>query len=106
MGSIYKGDDETMSELLVKARKANECARILATISTEEKNAALQLIAEQLLIEEEFLLTENKKDIIEARNNGTNEGIIDRLTLNAERLRDMAEGLKQVASLPDPVGAI
>ncbi|GAE33528.1 glutamate-5-semialdehyde dehydrogenase [Halalkalibacter akibai] len=95
-----------MSELLVKARKANECARILATISTEEKNAALQLIAEQLLIEEEFLLTENKKDIIEARNNGTNEGIIDRLTLNAERLRDMAEGLKQVASLPDPVGEI
>jgi glutamate-5-semialdehyde dehydrogenase len=104
MGPIGKGDDETMNELLTKAKKASECARDLATKTTQEKNKALELIAVQLLEEESFLLTENVKDVQVARNNGTNEGIIDRLTLTPERLQDMAEGLRQVAALTDPVG--
>ncbi|MFC0558177.1 glutamate-5-semialdehyde dehydrogenase [Halalkalibacter alkalisediminis] len=95
-----------MSELREKARKASECARILSTISTEEKNQALQLIAIQLIEEETYLLKENDKDIVTARQNGTNEGLIDRLTLTSSRLVDMAEGLRQVASLSDPVGEV
>ncbi|MBP3951172.1 glutamate-5-semialdehyde dehydrogenase [Bacillus suaedae] len=93
-----------MSELLQKAKKAKECARVLSSKTTEEKNTALLKIADFLLNETDFLIRENEKDLEVARNNGTNEGIIDRLTLTAERLSDMAEGLKQVADLPDPVG--
>ncbi|MCL7747119.1 glutamate-5-semialdehyde dehydrogenase [Halalkalibacter alkaliphilus] len=93
-----------MSELKIKAKKASECARELATKTTTEKNEALEAIAQQLLQEEEYLLTENEKDIQIARNNGTNEGIIDRLTLTSTRLKDMAEGIRQVISLTDPVG--
>lgn len=93
-----------MSELLQKAKKAKECARVLSSKTTDEKNTALLKIADFLLIETDFLIRENEKDLEIARNNGTNEGIIDRLTLTAERLSDMAEGLKQVADLPDPVG--
>ncbi|WP_332633915.1 glutamate-5-semialdehyde dehydrogenase [Halalkalibacter flavus] len=93
-----------MNELKIKAKKASECARELATKTTTEKNEALEAIAQQLLQEEEYLLTENKKDIQIARNNGTNEGIIDRLTLTSTRLKDMAEGIRQVISLTDPVG--
>jgi glutamate-5-semialdehyde dehydrogenase len=106
MGPIYKGDDETMSELLKKAQKASECARVLSTISTEEKNKALQLIAAQLLEEEAYLLEENAKDIKVAKENGTGAGLIDRLTLTSDRLKDMAEGLHQVAALQDPVGEV
>ncbi|WP_227935051.1 glutamate-5-semialdehyde dehydrogenase [Alkalihalobacillus deserti] len=95
-----------MSELLVKAKKASECARILSTVLSEEKNDALHLIATQLIKEEAYLLKENEKDIITARQNGTNEGLIDRLTLTSSRLSDMAEGLRQVALLPDPVGEV
>ncbi|ARK29459.1 glutamate-5-semialdehyde dehydrogenase [Halalkalibacter krulwichiae] len=95
-----------MSELLSKAKKASECARFLSTLTTEEKNNALNKIAKQLLQEEAYLLEENEKDIQVARSNGTPEGLIDRLTLTSERLHDMAEGLKQVASLQDPVGEV
>ncbi|WP_332691225.1 glutamate-5-semialdehyde dehydrogenase [Halalkalibacter lacteus] len=93
-----------MSELRTKAKKAKECARELATKTTKEKNAALELIAVELLEEEAFLVSENNKDVQVARKNGTNEGIIDRLTLTTGRLQDMAEGLRQVAALTDPVG--
>ncbi|NEU30801.1 glutamate-5-semialdehyde dehydrogenase [bacterium LRH843] len=93
-----------MSELLNKAKAARNCARELAKKTTAEKNEALLAIAEQLLLEEEFLLNENKKDIEQARKTNTAESLIDRLTLTSERLLDMAAGLKQVAELPDPVG--
>ncbi|GAE24840.1 hypothetical protein JCM9140_793 [Halalkalibacter wakoensis JCM 9140] len=63
-----------MSELQTKAKLANECARVLATKTTIEKNEALEAIAVQLLQEEEYLLKENEKDIKTARSNGTNEG--------------------------------
>ncbi len=93
-----------MSELLTKAKAAKDCAREIAKASTEEKNAALLAIAEQLLLEEEYILAENKKDIDTALANDTASSLIDRLTLTHERLVDMATGLKQVAELKDPVG--
>ncbi|MFC0473401.1 glutamate-5-semialdehyde dehydrogenase [Halalkalibacter kiskunsagensis] len=93
-----------MNELRIKAQNAKESARVLATKTTQEKNEALTLMAIQLMKEESYLLTENAKDVQIARKNGTNAGIIDRLTLTSERLQDIAEGLKQVASLTDPVG--
>ncbi|TWI57907.1 glutamate-5-semialdehyde dehydrogenase [Halalkalibacter nanhaiisediminis] len=93
-----------MSELRTKAKAAQNVARELAIKTTEEKNQALLAMAEQLLLEQEYVLKENKKDIDTARSNGTSESLIDRLTLTAERLADMADGLKQVAALSDPIG--
>lgn len=93
-----------MSELLKKAQAAKLSARELAKKSTEEKNEALLLIAEQLQLEKEYILAENKKDIDAAIKNNTASSLIDRLTLTEERLMDMTTGLKQVAELRDPVG--
>ncbi|GAE30808.1 glutamate-5-semialdehyde dehydrogenase [Halalkalibacter hemicellulosilyticus] len=95
-----------MSELITKAKKAKDCARLLATKTTEEKNAALLKMADALLNEKDFLIKENKKDIEVARQNGTSTSLIDRLTLTSERLDDMAESLRQVSELLDPVGEL
>ena len=93
-----------MTELLVKARQASDLAQSLALCTTEQKNHALQLIANQLLEETSFILQENKKDIEAGKQSGMGENILDRLKLTEERIQDMAEGVRQVATLPDPVG--
>jgi glutamate-5-semialdehyde dehydrogenase len=93
-----------MTELLVKARQASELATSLALCTTEQKNHALQLIAKQLLEETSFILQENKKDIEAGKQSGMDDNILDRLKLTEERIQDMAEGVRQVATLPDPVG--
>lgn len=93
-----------MSELLTKAKAAKECARTLSQKTTEQKNQALLVMAEQLLVEKDYLLAENAKDLETARANGTSASLLDRLTLTAQRLDEMATGLRQVAELPDPIG--
>ncbi|MET3508385.1 glutamate-5-semialdehyde dehydrogenase [Halalkalibacter oceani] len=93
-----------MSELLTKAKAAKECARTLSQNTTEQKNQALLVMAEQLLAEKDYLLAENAKDLETARANGTSASLLDRLTLTAQRLDEMATGLKQVVELPDPIG--
>lgn len=93
-----------MTELLVKARQASDLATSLALCTTEQKNHALQLIANQLLEETSFILQENKKDIEAGKQSGIGENLLDRLKLTDERIQDMAEGVRQVAALPDPVG--
>ncbi|MDC3414209.1 glutamate-5-semialdehyde dehydrogenase [Aquibacillus sp. 3ASR75-11] len=95
-----------MSELVEKAQRASELATRLAVCTTEQKNDALKLIAAQLLEETAFILTENKKDLAAGRANGIGDHLLDRLRLTEERMKDMAEGLHQVADLPDPVGEI
>ncbi|MEQ6389049.1 glutamate-5-semialdehyde dehydrogenase [Bacillaceae bacterium S4-13-58] len=93
-----------MSELLEKARRASEISVRVGVCSTEQKDVALRLIADQLLEEMNFILSENQKDLEEGRARGMSENLLDRLKLAEERLRDMAEGVLQVASLSDPVG--
>lgn len=95
-----------MSELIEKARKAKELASDLAVKSTEEKNTALKRIAEQLVEEVDFILEENNKDLEAGRKNGLSEALLDRLKLTKERIFDMAEGLRQVIELEDPVGEV
>lgn len=95
-----------MSELIQKAKKASELAAELAVRTTEEKNKALGLIAEGLLQETEYILTENEKDVAAGRENGMTESLVDRLKLTKERIVDMADGLKQVIELQDPVGEV
>lgn len=93
-----------MSELIEKARRASEVSVRVGICSTEQKDEALRLIAEQLLEEKEFILSENQKDLEEGAFRGMKDNLLDRLKLTEDRLLDMSEGVRQVAALPDPVG--
>ena len=76
----------------------------LQKLSTDVKNRVLRTCAKALTEASEYLLQENQKDIDAGVASGMPEGLIDRLTLTDERIKGMAEGLLQVADLPDPVG--
>lgn len=74
--------------------------------TTEMKNNALIYIADKLIANSEELLIANKRDIDKAKENGINDGMIDRLSLSHDRIKAMAVGLKQIAALPDYVGDV
>jgi glutamate-5-semialdehyde dehydrogenase len=89
-----------------KAKKAKAASRALANISTEIKNNALFKMAAGLEKESAELIAENRKDLAAAEQKGLSKAMIDRLTLNPERIKAMADGLREVAALPDPVGEV
>ena len=92
--------------VLKKAREAKEGAKALARLSSKEKNNVLQKMAEALKNKVKILIEENQKDIQFAEKKGLSKALIDRLTLNEKRIDEMAKGLMEVTSLPDPVGEI
>jgi glutamate-5-semialdehyde dehydrogenase len=94
---------EYMNQLGSQARIAS---RVLAAATTEQKNHALHLIADALVARAEVIIAANLLDVAHGRTLGLDEAMLDRLSLNEQRVRSMAEGLKQVASLPDPIGEI
>lgn len=87
-------------------RQAREASRAMARAGTRVKDAALLAIAEQLLANEAALLAANARDLEQGRAAGLDAALLDRLTLNAAGIAGMAEGLRQIAALPDPVGEI
>jgi glutamate-5-semialdehyde dehydrogenase len=95
-----------MEEVLRIGERAKEAALKLASISTSVKDRALKLMADALEKEESFILEENKKDVAEGEKRGISKALLDRLLLNEKRIRDMAQGLREVAALRDPVGEI
>ncbi|MFH5209761.1 glutamate-5-semialdehyde dehydrogenase [Antrihabitans spumae] len=88
------------------ARKARVASRILALLTTAEKNAALHAAADAVLANAEAVLAANAADIDTARDGGTGESLLDRLRLTSARIDGIAAGLRQVATLPDPVGDV
>jgi len=92
-----------MEEVGQKARRAS---REMARASTKAKNAALHAIADALMRDCPRLVAENAKDLAEGRAKGLDAAMLDRLTLNDKGVASMAEGLRQMADLPDPVGEI
>jgi glutamate-5-semialdehyde dehydrogenase len=86
--------------------RARAAARVLARAGAEAKNAALEAIAATLVRDTEKLLAANAHDVAGARAAGNDAAFIDRLTLKASTIRAMADGVRQVAALPDPVGEI
>jgi len=92
--------------VLAKAIEAREGARSLAKASSRQKNAALLSMAEALRKRSKELMRENAKDVKFAREKGLSKAMIDRLALNEKRIHEMAQGLVEVAALPDPVGEI
>ena len=86
--------------------RARAAADLVAELPSDVKDAALRRAADGLERGTELLLAENARDLEMARGNGLAEALIDRLTLTKERVGAIAEGLRQVASLPDPVGEV
>jgi glutamate-5-semialdehyde dehydrogenase len=86
------------------ARRARAASLVLATASAGQKNAALARLAELLPASADALLAANSRDLTAARENNLTGAQIDRLTLTPKGIAQMAEGVRQVATLPDPVG--
>ncbi len=89
-----------------QAEQAAAAARKLGSVSTEVKNKALMAMAEALESGQERILAANSRDMEQARQKGIKQSMLDRLLLTEDRLSGMAEGLRQVAGLKDPVGEI
>ena len=91
-------------ELLELCQSASACRGIIGRLSTEEKNAVLFTAADLLVNKEESIISANKIDIQYAEEKGMAKAMIDRLALTSSRIADMADGLRQVATLNDPIG--
>lgn len=87
-------------------QQARAAAAVLAGAETAVKNQALHAMADAIIAKTDWLKTENAKDLAAGREKGLDSAMLDRLTLNEKALNTMVEGLRQVAALPDPVGAI
>jgi glutamate-5-semialdehyde dehydrogenase len=93
-----------MSSVREMAVRAREAARSLGQASAKQKNAALLAMADSLIASTDDLIAENDKDVAAARERGMSAPMLDRLTLTPQRVADIAEGLRQITHLPDPVG--
>lgn len=93
-------------ELLVKGKAAKEASAFLKNISKGKKDEIIKNIMSALLRCKDYILSENKKDVENARLNGMKDTMIDRLTLTSERIDDMIEGANNLLGLKDPVGEV
>lgn len=93
-----------MGEVRRKGKIAKDISYSLVNITTDEKNLALALIAEQLLADQAVILMENKRDLIEGKENGLSDGILDRILLTYERIQDMSNAIHLLIDLQDPIG--
>lgn len=97
---------ETYELVKIKAEAAKKAAAELAAVDTAVKNSALQAMAQALLDNQEAILAANAADMLNAEAKGIKASMLDRLKLTPARIVSMAEGLCQVAALPDPVGTV
>ncbi|OBI79955.1 glutamate-5-semialdehyde dehydrogenase [Mycobacterium sp. E740] len=88
------------------ARRARAAARALAILSSETKNRALNTAADHVLMSTRQILEANAQDLDAARAAGTPDAMLDRLALNPNRIEGIADGLRQVSRLPDPLGEV
>lgn len=97
----------SVSKLMIEAgQKARAASRRMAAASTADKNKAILRLAELLEAKKEDIFAANKQDLVKAKENGLKESFVDRLRVTEKVLRLMAEGARQTAALPDPVGEI
>lgn len=87
-------------------RQAVIARQKLQGLTMEQKNHALEQVSLTLVREQDRILTANERDYQKAKEAGMSEGLLDRLQLNPDRIKSMAQGLIQIAALPDPVGEI
>lgn len=92
------------SEVIQKAKKAKNAAPHLAALSTKFKDAALLAMAKALRASKKEILAANKQDLAAGEARGLSKAMLERLLLNEDRIESMAQGLEDVAKLPDPIG--
>ena len=95
-----------MSEVLMRGKAAKTASYQIVEATTEEKNTALLLIAEQLIKDQATIIDANKKDVNNGRENGLDESVLDRIMLNEERIEAMANAIKSLVELSDPIGEL
>ena len=95
-----------MSGVRELAQRAKRASRILAQLGTDEKNSLLVGMADELGAQEKVIRKANQEDVTAARVAGTSGALLDRLELTEKRFREMVEGVRHVAKLPDPVGEV
>src|SRR6478672_8002894 len=96
----------TVSSVAERCREAQDASRVLATLDTATKDAALRAIADALLARTGEIREANARDMEAGRENGLAAALLDRLALDAGRVRAMADGVRAIAALPDPVGEV
>lgn len=93
-------------ELLEICKRAKEASSQVGNLDTNTKNETLVAVADRLLAEADDIIAENEKDLARGREHHMPEGLLDRLMLNHARIGQIAEGLRQVAALEDPIGEV
>ena len=93
-------------ELTELCKSAKEVSRQIGNLDTNTKNEVLRAAAEALVAHTDEIIRENEKDLARGRENHMPEGLLDRLMLTPSRMEQMAEGLRQVADLADPIGEV
>ncbi len=105
--NIDKLPDASFTEQAIQlGRQAKAAARRLAVLSSEDKNQALQLMADGLEAQSAFLIDENQNDLNAAKKAGITGAVLDRIALTSSHVQSMAKGLREIAALPDPVREI
>ena len=92
------------TELIKKTAAAKKASKILARLSTQAKNKALHSIADALIAKQDEIIKANKLDCSDAKKAGMDAAMLDRLMLNPDSIKGMANDVRTVATLPDPVG--
>ena len=95
-----------MSEVYTKGKLAKEASYILGGKTTNEKNKALELIAEQILTDEQIILEANKHDLADGKASGLSDAILDRIMLDEDRIKGIVAGVNSLIKLVDPVGEV
>jgi glutamate-5-semialdehyde dehydrogenase len=98
--------NELTEAMRLLGERSKAASRVLASTSTDEKNEALLVAADRLVESTEAILAANAEDVARAQANGMATSLVDRLRLDGSRIEAMAQGLRQVVALPDPVGEI
>ncbi len=98
--------ESVREEIAEQGRLARKAARVLATASAEQKNRALDAVAQALLDRRGEAIAANEADLDAGRRGGLSDALLDRLALSEARLADIVEGVRQVRALPDPVGDV
>jgi len=95
--------DETIRDMALAAKQA---AKVVSVLSTDKKNQALERVAQKLLEETDTIKGENERDLAHARETGLSDAMVDRLTVTDGVIASMANSLRDVIALPDPVGGV
>lgn len=95
-----------MNEVFQKGKQAKRASYALAVATTEEKNDALVQISKQIITDQDTIIQANELDLAAGEKNGLDKSVLDRIMLNEERINAMAEGVRQIVTLKDPIDEV